>query len=434
MAMHHQAAGGPGGMPFQQIDPRLQGGQVSADQLLQQRMAERNNLDMALGGKPMHPAAMQQQQQMLGYGMQMPMMGTNGMPAMPAISLSQLPQPMYAHNKDMPNAHPVMIQQFLTMAPVQQQSFMQGRPDLYAQIYYTLQRNPGMLPQPTQQPPPIEEETEGETETEYTESEADQDEPEDRPKKTRSRPEPPTGGRSRSRRGLSDVAAQAVAKDCGELHLPLDFRNDLCDIKGTGYSLKFPSRHNVYGIKLQEMMIENHDALLREPYLYLVIREITGCYQITSNDSEKQVFGKLQQDRIHNGFITYVPEDCQQFWATPRKLDSLTVSFLRFDQSAVNLHQLPVEARVEYNVDDSAAKRCTLTVNSKVRYPVICMGEKLNVICRTKEQTCAYHAQVINSNHGKFRLTVAEPVESNAQIKIERPRLRLVLSFILYVR
>ena len=48
-----------GRLPFQQINPNMGFQQGEPDNLLQQRLSERNHLDVASGGRPTH----QQQQQ-----------------------------------------------------------------------------------------------------------------------------------------------------------------------------------------------------------------------------------------------------------------------------------------------------------------------------------------------------------------------------------
>lgn len=348
--------GPQGRLPFQQINPGA-GYRGNTDQLLEQRMMERNNMDMAYGGRPMHQNP-QQQQQMMPQMMQ----------SMPQVSGSV-------------NIHPAVISQFLQMQPQAQQRLAQTQPQYYQQIMNTIARQQqggsGMPRQPLRdndtdstlstssiETPNSDESSELEN-SHSSEEESDHElklklksKSKSKSKgKTKAKGKDKDKGKSKNKyKGIrpkerklrikpshTRTTQNVTRSDQGQLFLSLDFRNDLVEINSDTYVLGFPTQHHVTGVEMESCLVNRNPVLEREPYIYMLIEELEGDYQVNSGHRSTYVFGKLIQEKTVNQFIVYKPENCVKFMDRPKRLDRLSIKFLRYDMTPIALNSMPVE-------------------------------------------------------------------------------------------
>jgi hypothetical protein len=125
------------------------------------------------------------------------------------------------------------------------------------------------------------------------------------------------------------------------IRLPLDFRNNLCEINDNGYSLRWPRQYrSVRSIELVDCTINRSPVLDKEPYIYISIQEIPGDFILTGGT--ESVFGKLIPEKTVNEFIFYKPENCRKSFTKPVNLDKITISFLQYDQTDISLSKLDI--------------------------------------------------------------------------------------------
>jgi hypothetical protein len=125
------------------------------------------------------------------------------------------------------------------------------------------------------------------------------------------------------------------------IRLPLDFRNNLCEITDNGYSLRWPRQYrSVRSIELVDCTINRSPVLDKEPYIYISIQEIPGDFILTGGT--ESVFGKLIPEKTVNEFIFYKPENCRKSFTKPVNLDKITISFLQYDQTNISLSKLDI--------------------------------------------------------------------------------------------
>jgi hypothetical protein len=343
-------------LPFQQINPNSGFQQDQSDVLFQQRINERNNLDVAYGGNPMHQPS-------------------NGMmPEQPQQGM--IPGQGPTQSRGGVNVHPATIHRFLDMDPAAQQRLAQSNPQFVQQIMNTIARQQSQLqpqvqlqPQSQLQPQPqpqsqaqnrnrnrqgrcdaVSDSSSSGSGDESSELENSHSSEGERPassskknkmnkakKKTQKRPE------RELRVSHSTETNQNVQVQGQNLFLSLDFRNDLSEINNDCYVLSFPMQHNVTRLELESCLVNRNQMLEREPYIYISIEEIPGDYQVNSGHQTHNVFGKLIQEKTVNEFIVYKPENCIKVLARPSRVDRLSIMFLRYDMTPVPLNRLPVE-------------------------------------------------------------------------------------------
>jgi len=123
--------------------------------------------------------------------------------------------------------------------------------------------------------------------------------------------------------------------------LSLDLRQDLVDIHGEGgYGLDFSNFPNIIRIELVSCMINAHELIEQEPYIYFDIEEIDGNYALSNNI---KVFGKLFPEKKVGNFIEFRPEKCIKVWTTPVQFNQLTISLRKFNQKQIPLHTLSIK-------------------------------------------------------------------------------------------
>lgn len=326
------------GLPFQQINPNMQRG-PGIDAQLQQRINERNNLDVAYGGQPMHNA---------------PNQAMPSMPMMPA-QMPQIPVQAPARGGSL-NVHPATIHKFLSMDAASQQRLAQKNPQFVQQIMDTIARQQPQQPPPQQQLPaqPQNDETVSNVSNDEsidtpnssdTDNDHSSDEEHESRAQTKKRPEP-TKKQDRPRQlriQHNTTTNQNVQIQGKNLFLSLDFRNDLTETNHDCYVLSFPVQHNVTCLELESCLINRNPVLEREPYIYMAIEELSGDYQVNTSHQTHHVFGKLIQEKTVNEFIVYKPENCIKNLPRPSRIDRLSITFYRYDMTPIPLNRLAVE-------------------------------------------------------------------------------------------
>lgn len=434
---------GQGRLPFQQINPGA-GYRGNTDQLLEQRMMERNNMDMMHGGRPMHPQ--QQQQQMIPQMMQ-------SMPMQPVAGSV--------------NIHPAIISQFLQMPPQAQQRLAQMQPQYYQQIMNTIarQQQGGRAP-----PPPGDDtnstlstssiETPNSDESSDLENSHSSEEGSDhelkldtKKSKSKSKSKPKSSSKSKSKSSSKSKSkrdrrshvnagirprertlrvkpthtrtTQNVTRagaDQGQLFLSLDFRNDLVEINNDSYVLGFPMQHHVTGIELESCLINRNPILEREPYIYMLIEELEGDYQVNSGHRSTYVFGKLIQEKTVNEFIVYKPENCVKFMDRPKRLDRLSITFLRYDMTPIALNRMSVEklGRARHYIKVTTKSPHNLSV-----------GDHVNISQTNGDQVCVDMVEVVKVLRPDL-VALENPVNSierGSSLQFEKVDLKCTMTF-----
>jgi hypothetical protein len=424
-----------GGLPFQQINTRYDNDNSAL--LLQQRENERNQFDMARGVN-------------LQPGARPPMFR----PPQP----SNLPIPRVGLLKGMSNAHPALIQQFMSLNPYQQHQFAATHPYEYAQIYKSIQdqsmayqqQQMQQQQQQYQQQNSSDESSSGlsssdqdsEPSTNYHSSDVDghlngsgSEEGDGGNDKKRKKKRRKTKKISRKKKihqfdtSQEDKCVKASRSkiDTGRrsIYLPIDFRNNLCGIDGSKsrYIVDFPSRHNVYGIELESCIIESLNVLENEPYIYLLIDEIDGDYLITGTETDTSVFGKLVLDKNINSFIYYKPENCVKRFDSPQKLDQLSISFLKYDHEPISLGKIPIgEIRKGRNY---------MKVVSKFPHHLT-SGDKINMCYTDHDSIIIDNLDVLAaSNSHTVSIELPESLTSSS-VSIEKIAIKCTLTFKIY--
>ena len=366
---HSNHQGSQGRLPFQQVNPTHEEYQ-STDSLLQQRISERNTLDVTHGGSPMN---------------------------------YQMPQRREQLSNQEPNIHPAMIARFINMKPNEKENLSKMNPTYYQQLLkasqsqsqHPLQQE--FQPQPQQLPQPILQQNQFEnyssvnpvqeiesnvsSDLENIHSSEEEEEP----------PTPVVVKNKRSTKRKSDInpservlnvnhkntVNQNVTLNKGSVFLSLDFRNDLVEIKNDTYVLSFPTQHNVTGLELESCLINRNKVLEREPYIYISISEIEGEYQVTAGHKINSVFGKLIQEKTINEFIVYKPENCIKNFLRNTMVDKLSIKFLRYDLAPIQLNRIPVEKLRK-------SKDCLKVTTKTPHY--LSAGDRVNISCTDSDK------------------------------------------------
>jgi len=417
--------GGQGSrLPFQQINPSIGMQPGSSDSLLQQRINERNNMDIACGGQPM----------MSGGGMP----GYGGAP-MPMPAMSMPPQPLPPGSA---NIHPAIIAKFMSMPPDAQQRYAQANPMYYQQIMATIAKQQQQYQQthPTSTAPESETSSTCSIETPKSDTDnahsSDDENPADeaQPKRKRRREPPKESKESKQSKQLKESKQstatkprrnprlpkaqqnvpqqrelrvghrvsnnQNVRQDSNHIYLSLDFRNDLIETNDDCYILGFPVQHNITCLELVSCLINCNPVLEREPYIYISLDNIKGDYQVTTGHRTNHVFGKLIQEKSVNEFIVYKPENCIKVFtrgsgssSTPssarldaRNLDRLPIRFHRFDLSTIPLNKL--------SVDKLRRAKDYLKVTTKSAH-YLGVGDRVNISCSQDDRISVDTVDVI---------------------------------------
>jgi hypothetical protein len=295
-------------LPFQPINARQESG--NSDSLYQQKLNERSMLDMA---------SPQQQSQQLQI--QLP-----GVQPQPNLNFNPPSPP--------PGPHPSVLAMFLSLNPEAQQRFATANPVAYAQLCLAAQQYVQSQAQEQQaltEPHTVKKKKSKKiSKTVHVQSESDNFHSSD--EELNIKPSKHMVARSRE---TEPTAVTTIQQAQHHHHLPLDFRNNLCNITEHGYGLRWPRQYrNVQSIELVDCTIQRTPTLDKEPYIYMSILEIPGEYSI---NGESSVFGKLIPEKTVNEFIFYKPEHCRKVFIKPVELDCITVSFLQYDQSSISL-------------------------------------------------------------------------------------------------
>lgn len=420
---------GQGRLPFQQINPNMGFQPGSTDTLMQQRINERNNLDVAYGGRPRHQTP-------------------NGMmPGQPQpqqdpmqMMMTSLPQ-----SRGSVNVHPATIHRFLNMDPASQQRLAQTNPQFVQQIMGTIarqqQQNQPQPPSGGAQDDTVSTASSSSIDTphssdlENSHSSEDEGDHELRMKKGKkvkakgidkgrkkvqkhSRTDPTRKLRVRH----STETNQNVQVHGQNLFLSLDFRNDLTEINNDCYVLSFPMQHNVTCLELESCLINRNQILEREPYIYMAIEEIPGDYQVNTGHQVHNVFGKLIQEKTVNEFIVYKPENCIKALTRPSRVDRLSITFLRYDMTPVPLNRLPVE-RLSRSKD-------YLKVTTKAPH-YLSVGDRVNISQSQDDQVSVDMVDVIKVLRQDI-IALDNPVNTvsgGSNLQFEKVDLKCTLTF-----
>ncbi len=371
------------GLPFQQINPRQEAG--SSDTLYQQRLSERANLDNFYGQSSGPGSQMPSQQQQQQFQMpsqqqfQMPSQQLQSQFQMPiaqqnpqlqqfnqqqqnfqhqlqpqhqqyqipqAVAPKSLPSPTVSAPSG-PPPHPSVISTFLALDPVAQQRFSIANPLAYAQLYYAITGS-GAQSVPSSPSPQIQTMSQIQTMPQMPLTEDIFRKKSMVHKKSKRAtsvvkhhdPISESDNFHSSDEELNkpikpDTIAYPLNATSTATRLPVDFRNSLQNITEDGsYILNIPQQQ-IREIELESCIINRTNALEREPYIYISIKEFPGEYQIP-------VFGKLIQEKTVNEFIFYQPDNCHKTFRKPITTDKLTVSFLNYDQTPISLGKINI--------------------------------------------------------------------------------------------
>lgn len=373
---HNNHQGSQGRLPFQQVNPSHEQYQ-STDSLLQQRISERNTLDVTNGGDPMDYQMPQRREHVVAQE-------PNIHPAMIARFLNMKPN----EKENLSKMNPTYYQQLLKAS--QSQNQLPSQQDFQPQPQQDFQTQSQQLPQPILQQNQFEQNYSSINPVQEIESNVSSDlenihSSED--------DEPPTPvvktKRSTKRRNEinpservlnvnhKNTVNQNVTLNKGSVFLSLDFRNDLVEIKNDTYVLSFPTQHNVTGLELESCLINRNKVLEREPYIYISISEIEGEYQVTAGHKINSVFGKLIQEKTINEFIVYKPENCIKNFLRNTMVDKLSIKFLRYDLAPIQLNRIPVEKLRK-------SKDCLKVTTKTPHY--LSAGDRVNISCTDSDK------------------------------------------------
>jgi hypothetical protein len=306
-------------LPFQPINSRQES--ANSDSLYQQKLNERSMLDMTSHNQPQS----QSQQHQIQLPSVQPQTQLNFNP--PISPPSPSPSPAAPH--------PSVLAMFLSLSSDAQQRFALANPVAYAQLCVAAQQQFQF-----QEPPTAESQIQVQVKTKKKSKKvnaparvlSDSDNNFHSSDEELNIKEPSHA----SHASHSSHVAQANAH-----HLPLDFRNNLCNITDQGYVLRWPRQYrNVCEIELIDCTMNRSPILDKEPYIYMSILEIPGEYALSGGREE--VFGKLIPEKTVNEFIFYKPEHCRKVFSKPIELENITVSFLQYDKTRILLSKLDI--------------------------------------------------------------------------------------------
>ena len=374
-------------LPFQPINPRHE--VMNADSLYQQKLSERAFIDvppnsMPPGQQPSQMGQMLSQSSQMSQAHFSPQQSLPQQPTFPAslpqqptfpASLPQQPAfPAMATPTTAPQSppfvsqppHPSVLAMFLSLTPEAQQRFSMANPMAYAQLCIAAQQQfqlqsqsqsqsqhtsqqlkvplsiPATNNTPTEEAAKkkrskrVKDKDKGHKEQKPVKpaySESDNFHSSDEELNVKSKPITSHSSNSNSNSNSSNSKSY--------IRLPLDFRNNLCEINDIGYSLRWPRQYrSVRSIELVDCTINRSPVLDKEPYIYISIQEIPGDFILTGGT--ESVFGKLIPEKTVNEFIFYKPENCRKSFTKPVNLDKITISFLQYDQTDISLSKLDI--------------------------------------------------------------------------------------------
>ncbi len=204
-------------------------------------------------------------------------------------------------------------------------------------------------------------------------------------------------------------------------YLALDFRKDLVGINNSKYRLCFPEYHNVHSISLESCMIQS-DSLQGEPYLYIMLDEIEGAYNISKKNKKNKVFGKLLMEKSVNGFITYKPENCRMVFDKTKLLSHLTISFLQYNCEKLPLGKLVVKRLVK---SDNTIQITTTTKHH------LSVNDKVNVYLSKKDSLSVNNLSVIEVPDSKIAYLekANDKIEKGCNLAFEKASIKCTLTF-----
>lgn len=416
-------------LPFQQMDSSMEA-RSDADILLAQKIQERNSLDGVMGPpQPMHHG-------MTG-GMNNPINSqiSNYMAQNPNMQhgMQNMQHGMQNMQRGAPNVHPAVISNFLSLSPAAQRNFAMMDPMQYHHIVGAIQRM-NMQYLGEKEDVTTVEPTKTDTESSHcsgddpsVESGSDhqtEDEDEDEKHKKRNKKngkkhhkiEIVTNKRRTQKRDYHQEPRTHVQAE----YLSLDFRNDLREIDSNKYILAFTDQHNVSTIELESCLINQTDILQSEPYIYICIDEIDGDYMVSTGKNRVNVFGKLIQSKVVNGFIVYQPENCCKVFNSRKLLNQLSVSFVQYDQRKLSLTKLHV-AKIGKSSDK-------LKIISKGPH-YLSQNDKVN-ICTQDEGQITVNSLNILDTPDKNVIITSMPLNNNIKNPtFERVGIKCTLTF-----
>lgn len=404
---HSSHQGSQGRLPFQQINPSQEQFQ-STDSLLQQRISERNNLDVTTGGSPMN---------------------------------YQMPQRREGVTQEA-NIHPAMISRFLGMKPNEKENLAKMNPTYYQQLLQASQNYQSNQPQVPQAQPQdfnqqhapisgyqpssniqeIESNVSSDLENIHSSDEELEPEPVIKTKKAPTRKNEINPSERVLNVNHKNTINQNVTLNKGSVFLSLDFRNDLVEIKNDSYVLSFPTQHNVTGLELESCLINRNKILEREPYIYISISEIEGEYQVTAGHKINSVFGKLIQEKTINEFIVYKPENCIKQFLRNTMVDKLSIKFLRYDLVPIQLNKIPVEKLRK-------SKECLKVTTRTPHY--LSVGDRVNISCTDSDKISVDMVEIIKVLSSDMLIldNPINPITQGSGLQFDKVDLKCTLTF-----
>ena len=206
--------------------------------------------------------------------------------------------------------------------------------------------------------------------------------------------------------------------------LSLNFEMNLIDISTNGliYSLGFDPISQYNKLSMKSCMINLHPVLQEEPYFYIKIKEVDGCYRVGRRE---KVFGKIVPHKITDQMVIYTPEYCQgEINNKDVNLDKLTLSFLKPDLSFACLHKIDGIKNVIRK-----RKQGVLVINT-IRSNYLIPGDKVNLNLIWPGQISVIGGEIIEvgENGTSFTIDIC-PEKMSKKMFIERVSMKCSFTF-----
>ena len=363
---------------------------------LAQRLADRNSLDIASGGRPQ--------------------MGSTQLPNFNLMHISSQQDQINRFLQQQGNVHPSQVQQFIAMTPQQQHHFRMSNPDLYHQILATIHRmnNPQQGPkqhkrdkrdkkhkkqQDRRQQDSDTESSSGSETSSVSSSLSEGMSPSSPAPSAQSGSDPyysgnvaPPAHHGGAPQHWATHRSDKPYRPMGQSeYLSLDFRENLQDIMSDKYVLTFNQISNVEQLELESCIINQTANLEAEPYIYMVIDEVPGDHIVSGSKTRERraVFGKLYLERTVNGFLHYRPEHCVKQFINHQlgSFKQFTISFLKYDQHRLPLNRLNVKGL-------SKSKTKIKLVTNTPHHTAV--GDKISIYMSTPDELFVSNVDVLS--------------------------------------
>src|SRR3989344_2808708 len=412
--------------PFQQIDPRMDHASNNPELLLAQRLNERKALDGMMGPPSQGMSSYPPSQGMSPYPqMQMPQM------QMPQMQMPQMQMPQMPSGSKclIESIHPAAVKQFLNLSDKEKHWLSIQNPGYFQQLIAEVHRmNRVMMGERVEDPVlPQRPTNTGESEQESgseSGSESDSSLPRRPAEKHRNKRDNRTHD-NRTHNNNTFGNNRDYNRDNITEYLSLDFRNDLREIDMNKYLLTFTDHHNVQSIELKSCLINQTSALENEPYIYVCIDEIDGDYSVASGKNRINVFGKLIQDKVVNGFIIYRPENCCKVFDGRKLLNHLTISFVQYGQQRLSLSRVDVR-----KISKSQSKNMLKISTNGSHY--LSRNDKLNVSLHNPAQVTVMALDILDIPDNETIIVespLSESILKGSSPALERIGIKCTMTF-----